>query len=162
MSELTLGGTHTQHNEFTGVEVSLEMAAFSPFSSYILGTACFARGLMTIFSPEKEYNNIGLPFDIQDEGPSPTDQYDVSGISFTSPLMYFKGIREISYGLTLVALEWQGNAAAVTTFAAVLSLVRFGDGLVVWLNGGEKLKFKAMGHWITGVSFLGWVIRRWR
>ncbi|KAI8966308.1 hypothetical protein F5Y11DRAFT_189377 [Daldinia sp. FL1419] len=141
------------------------MAAFSSFSSYILGTACFARGLMAILSPEKEYDNIGLPIDFHTEVPHSTDpdeDIDDSSISFTSPLMYFKGIREMSYGLTLVALEWQGNTAAVTTFAAILSLVRLGDGLVVWVNGGDKMKFKAMGHWVTSVSFLGWVIRRWR
>ncbi|KAI1469388.1 uncharacterized protein F4812DRAFT_327601 [Daldinia caldariorum] len=141
------------------------MSAFSPLSSYILGAACFARGFMAIFSPEAEYNNVGLPIDIDTKGPSLTDQDgddDESITSFTSPLMYFKGIREISYGMTLIALEWQGNTAAVTTFAAVLSLVRFGDGLVVWLSGCEKLKFKALGHWITGLSFLGWAARRWR
>ncbi|KAI1808631.1 hypothetical protein F4811DRAFT_500145 [Daldinia bambusicola] len=141
------------------------MSAFSPLSSYILGTACFARGLMAIFSPEAEYNNVGLPVDVDTKDPPPTDRSDdddESSTIFTSPLMYFKGIREISYGITLMALEWQGNTAAVTTFAAVLSLVRFGDGLVIWLNGGEKLKFKALGHWITGLSFLGWAARRWR
>ncbi|KAK6953485.1 hypothetical protein Daesc_005790 [Daldinia eschscholtzii] len=138
------------------------MAAASPLSSYILGTACFARGLMAIFSPEAEYNNVGLPSDIDTEDPPLKNQHDESSTIFTSPLMYFQGIREMSYGLTLVALEWQGNATAVTTFAAVLSLVRFGDGLVVWFNGGDKLKYKAIGHWVTGLSFLGWVARRWR
>lgn len=118
--------------------------AFSPAPSYILGTACIGRGIMAALTPRNEYGRMGLR--------SPGAE--------VSPLMYLKALREVSYGLTLATLEHQGNSAAVTTFSAILSLVRIGDGLVVWLYGGEELKWKALGHWITGAGFLGWVI--WR
>ena len=136
------------------------MAAFSALPSYILGTACFGRGVMALLSPQNEYGHVGLPLESQATAPAARGSNSEGG--FASPLMYFKGIREISYGLTLVALQRQHNEGAITTFAAILSLVRFGDGFVVWLNGGDELRSRALGHWITGVGFLGWVIWRWK
>ncbi|KAI1378393.1 hypothetical protein F4677DRAFT_393929 [Hypoxylon crocopeplum] len=129
----------------------------SPTPAYVLGAACFGRGIMALLSPRKEYGNVGLPLESQTAASDPTTHRD----GLVSPLMYFKGIREISYGLVLMALQQQGNASAVTTVAAVLSLVRLGDGLVVWLRGGDELRFKAWGHWITGFGFVGWVFWRW-
>ncbi|KAI0161892.1 hypothetical protein GGR52DRAFT_561459 [Hypoxylon sp. FL1284] len=128
----------------------------SPVTAYILGTACLGRGIMALLSPRNEYGNVGLPLEPQE----PTNEPESSSGGLASPLMYFKGIREISYGLALVALQEQGNESALTTFAAVLSLVRIGDGLVVWLCGGDELRWMALGHWITGAGFIGWVTRR--
>ncbi|OTA60766.1 hypothetical protein K449DRAFT_435169 [Hypoxylon sp. EC38] len=129
-------------------------------AAYIFGTACFSRGVMGVVSPRKEYSNIGLPLESYATATSPTAHHDDPGSGFASPLMYFKGIREISYGLTLIALQRQANEVGLTTFAAILSLVRFGDGLVVWFHGGDELRYKAWGHWITGAGFLVWVVRR--
>lgn len=128
------------------------MTTFSSIPPYILGGACVSRGVMALLSPRKEYGHVGLllePSKVNTEGGS------------VSPLMYFKGLREISYGLMLMALQYQGNESAVTTFSAILSIVRLSDGLVVWMNGGDELRYKAAGHWITGLGFVGWVIWRW-
>ncbi|KAI6773792.1 hypothetical protein HG531_000641 [Fusarium graminearum] len=86
---------------------------------------------MALFSPRAEYGHVGL---LLEPSKTPSEAGSVSS------LMYFKGIREISYGMTLVALQWQANESAVTTFSAILSIVRIGDGLVVWLNGGDELR----------------------
>lgn len=137
------------------------MTTFSSAPAYVLGTACLGRGLMALLSPRKEYDHVGLPLESQVAAVSSTTDPNAPGNGSVSPLMYFKGIREISYGLVLVALQRQGSEDALTTFAAVLSLVRLGDGLVVWLYGGDKLRWKALGHWITGVGFIGWVTWRW-
>ncbi|KAI6085759.1 hypothetical protein F4821DRAFT_145008 [Hypoxylon rubiginosum] len=139
------------------------MSIFLPAPAYVLGTACLGRGLMALLSPRKEYGHVGLPLESQVAAiPSTTSKTHANGPDggFASPLMYFKGIREISYGLVLIALQGQGSEKALTTFAAVLSLVRFGDGLVVWLYGNE-LRWNALGHWITGAGFAGWVAWRW-
>ncbi|XXG99452.1 hypothetical protein Hte_005791 [Hypoxylon texense] len=138
------------------------MATFSPAPAYALGTACLGRGLMALLSPREEYGHVGLPL----ESPvaassSSTADPSASGSGFASPLMYFKGIREISYGLALVALQRRGSEDALTTFAAVLSLVRLGDGLVVWLYGGDKLRWKALGHWVTGILVFEQLIEDW-
>ncbi|POR39529.1 Uncharacterized protein TPAR_00277 [Tolypocladium paradoxum] len=139
------------------------MAPFSPVPSYVLGTACIGRGLMAILSPRNEYAHVGLPLESHAAAAAAAAAAPHGGprSGFASPLMYFKGIREITFGLTLVALQRQADEEAVTTVAAVLSLARFADGLVVWLNGGEELRWRALGHWITGAGFLGWVIWRW-
>ncbi|KAI1384741.1 uncharacterized protein F4822DRAFT_416113 [Hypoxylon trugodes] len=132
------------------------MPKFSPVASYVLGAACFGRGLMALIWPEEDYAHVGLPLESE-----ATPPYDGPSLGFVSPLMYFKGIREMSYGATLIALQWGGNQRDITTFATILSFVRFGDGLVVWLKGGEKLRYRASGHWITGAGFLWWVLWRW-
>ncbi|CAG7555366.1 unnamed protein product [Fusarium equiseti] len=128
------------------------MTTLSSIPAHILGVACVGRGLMALSSPRAEYGHVGL---LLEPGKTPT------GPGFVSPLMYFKGLREISYGAALMALQWQGNESAVTTFSAILSVVRIGDGLVVWMNGGDELRYKAAGHWITGFGFVGWVLWRW-
>jgi hypothetical protein len=113
----------------------------------ILGTACAARGIMSMLTPREEYSHMGLPL-------APTET--------PSPLMYFKGLREVSYGLALVALQTQGSDLAVTTFAAILTAVRLGDGLVVWFKGGERSRYKAWGHWITAAGMACWAVWRAR
>ncbi|RGP75032.1 hypothetical protein FLONG3_5868 [Fusarium longipes] len=128
------------------------MTTFSCIPSHVLGAACVGRGIMALFSPRAEYGHMGI---LLEPGKIPSEAGSVS------PLMYFKAIREISYGATLMALQWQGSESAVTTFSAILSIVRISDGLVVWVHGGDELRYKAAGHWITALGFLGWVIWRW-
>lgn len=70
--------------------------------------------------------------------------------------MQLKGIREVTYGLALIGLQYAEQSDAITILAAVLSLAGLGDGFVVWAYGGEKLKKKAFGHWIAFVGFAGW------
>jgi hypothetical protein len=120
----------------------------SPIPAYLLGTACLGRGAMALFSPHKEYGHVGLPLE--------------TSKGHASPLMQFKGIRELSYGAAMVALQWQGHEGALTTIAAILSVVRLGDGIVVWCKGGEELRYRAWGHWVTGMGFAGWVAWRLR
>lgn len=129
---------------------------FSPLPSYILGTACIIRSLMATFSPRAEYGHVGLPL----EGSDDQERKKRLGGGSVSPLMYFKAIREFSYGATLVLLEYEGLERAVTTFAAVLAVVRLVDGWIVW-EFGEEEKKRAWGHWITGLGFVGWVGWRW-
>jgi uncharacterized protein DUF4267 len=130
------------------------MTTFSPIPAYVLGGACIGRGLMALAYPRQEYGHVGLPL----ETLIPKGN---AGAGTSSPLMYFKGIRELVIGASLVALQMQHNQDAVTTFAAIVALARFGDGAVVWIHGGETLRFKAFGHWITGAGFVGWVVWRW-
>lgn len=111
---------------------------------------------MATFTPRGEYGRVGLRLEGHDS------HGKEEGTGTVSPLMYFKALREVSYGATLVALQYQGNERAVTTFAAILAVVRVGDGTVIWLNGGEELKWNAVGHWITGVGFFAWVLWRSR
>ncbi|KAJ3497733.1 hypothetical protein NLG97_g1679 [Lecanicillium saksenae] len=123
--------------------------SYSHIPAYVLGAACCGRGIMGALSPRSEYGHVGLHL----EGASTTDT------GFASPLMYFKAIREVSYGAALVALQQQGQETALTTLVGILSVVRLADGAVVWWHGGS-LRWRAAGHWITGIGFLGWFL--WR
>lgn len=168
------------------------MTVFSPAAPYILGTACIGRGIMAILQPRAEYGHMGLPLESpafpaslpppssaeadavqaerQDQGKAQAQAQaragpgtvDASQSGSVSPLMYFKGIREISYGLAMVAFQRLGYESALTAFAGILSFVRLGDGLIIWLHGGDELRHRASGHLITGVGFLAWVAWRIR
>ncbi|PYI01637.1 hypothetical protein BO78DRAFT_245603 [Aspergillus sclerotiicarbonarius CBS 121057] len=129
------------------------MTTFSPILAYVLGTLCLALGINAISRPASEYPRFGLPFE---STAVPTHANDTPPPGAVSPLMYLKGIRETSYGLALIALQYQGQETALTTLAAILALAALADGLLVWTHGGDTLKMKAFGHWLAFVGFAGW------
>ncbi|PWY75998.1 hypothetical protein BO94DRAFT_473795 [Aspergillus sclerotioniger CBS 115572] len=130
------------------------MTTFSPIPAYVLGTLILALGTNAIGRPGPEYPRFGLPFEHAATVPTHANHSPPPGA--VSPLMYLKGIRETSYGLALIALQYQGQDTALTTFAAILALTAFADGLLVWRHGGDTLKMKAFGHWLTFVGLAGW------
>ncbi|KAL3440068.1 hypothetical protein BJX65DRAFT_291208 [Aspergillus insuetus] len=148
------------------------MSTFSPLPTYCIGTLCLALGVNGLFRPEAEYPRFGLPLEqpastnttttasssrSTSTRPSPSPTGNSTGT--VSPLIYLKSIREITYGLALVALQYEGEERAITTLAAVISLAGLGDGFVVWNFGGER-KGTALNHWGTFVGLLGWAA--WR
>lgn len=141
---------------------------FSAAPSYALGLVCLAMGVNNFLRPFQEYGRFGLP--LEPPPPSiyrPPNNASPSRLERTkvpegapSPLIYIKGIRESTYGLAFIALQYKKQDAAVTILAAIVSLAGLGDGLVVWMYGGEKLRKKAFGHWATFIGFVGWAM--WR
>ncbi|KAI3396966.1 hypothetical protein diail_11366 [Diaporthe ilicicola] len=127
------------------------ISAVDPLLAYILGIGLLLLGLHAFIRPRQEYPRFGLPLEHAQPG---------SKAQSHSPLVFLKGIREATYGLALVVLQYQGNVGAVTTFAAILALAALGDGFVVWLNGGRELRRKAFGHWFAFVLLGGWAA--WR
>ncbi|PYI35967.1 hypothetical protein BP00DRAFT_432723 [Aspergillus indologenus CBS 114.80] len=127
------------------------MAATVPnhVPAYLIGTLSIALGLNAIFRPAAEYPRFGLPL----EAGHHTPPHQSSSVS---PLMYLKGIREVSYGLLLVGLQSQGQEPAITTLAAVMACVGLADGVVVWCCGGAERRQKAWGHWGTFVVMGAW------
>jgi hypothetical protein len=143
---------------------------FSSAPSYIIGTLLFGIAASALFTPRAEYPRFGLPLE---KLPTPLSASSssitkpshsssiVNTISTTtegaiSPLIYLKSIREASYGLILVLLEAQGNAAGVTTFLIVFALVALGDGVLVWFYGGDELRYRVWGHWGAAVGLGAW------
>lgn len=119
--------------------------------TYIVGTLCVALGLNCFLRPFNEYPRFGLPL----EASPATSTANSKPSGSISPLVYLKGIREASYGLALMVLQYQGQEQAVTSVLAIMSLAGLVDGFVVWNHGGE-LKTKAVGHWASFVGLLGW------
>lgn len=122
--------------------------------TYIAGTACVALGLNSFLRPVHEYPRFGLPLESLPPDPSPTPASQPKGL--VSPLIYIKALRESTYGLALIALQYQGLEQAVITMLGIMSLAALGDGFLVWQYGANGLKMKALGHWATFAALLGW------
>lgn len=127
---------------------------FSPVPAYLLGSLSLAIGLNSFIRPCGECERFGLPLEPTPSTTSP--QIKPSKIGAPPALIYLKGIREITYGLALIALQYYGQETAVTIVAAIFSLAGLGDGFMVWNYGGSTLKRKAFGHWMAWVVFAGW------
>lgn len=150
----------------------MAMNAFSPIHSYVLGAASVGLGLHAFFRPRQEYARFGLPLEpslplppvkstTTHPGPTVKDTTDVQATGeggSASPLIYLKGVREVTYGVALMALQHQDNAAGVTTVAGVIALAAVGDGLLVWFYGNNETK--AWGHWAAAVGLGSWAA--WR
>lgn len=131
------------------------MTSFSPIPSYLIATVFTAFGILPFFSPKTDYEVFGLPLESSSNlgNKKPTS---APGEGAVSPIVYARGIRDVTYGLAYFLLQSQGNDAAITTFSGIVCVTAFADGLIVWLYGGEKLKGKAWGHWGTVVGLAAW------
>ncbi|KAI2470952.1 hypothetical protein F4781DRAFT_155768 [Annulohypoxylon bovei var. microspora] len=143
--------------------------AAPPIPAYFIGAGSILLGVNCFIRPTQEYGRFGLPLE-----PAPRSKRErgekrergserrPSGAEEgrASPLIHLKGIREVTYGLSLGVLKWLKHDDAVTAFTAIMALAGLGDGFVIWFNGGEKNRKKAWGHWGTFVILGGWSV--WR
>lgn len=127
------------------------VSASNPIFAYVLGTGMLLIALNCFLRPRQEYRRFGLPLE---------HAHPNAKTGSHSPLMYLKGSRELTYGLALIVLQYQGNVNAVTTIAAIISLAGLADGLVVWFNSGQELKHKTFGHLSAFVLVGSWAA--WR
>ncbi|RFU25794.1 hypothetical protein B7463_g10547, partial [Scytalidium lignicola] len=137
------------------------MSNLSPIPAYIFGGAFTGLGLLSFVAPKADYEIFGLPLESSPPGSSSADKKTtaVPADGIVSPMVYAKGLRNLCFGLTYFALQYKGLDEAVTIFSEVLCVAALGDGLIVWLCAGEKLKSKAFSHWggmVPFVSWLGW------
>jgi hypothetical protein len=81
-----------------------------------------------------------------------------------SPIVYARGIRDVTYGLLYLSLEATNaagtNDKALNIFSAIVCLTAFVDGYLVHKYGGEKLAGKKWGHWGMIGGLGAWVA--WR
>lgn len=142
------------------------MDASSPIHAYVVGLGLHALGLHALLRPRQEYARLGLPL-LESAQPQShkhlqgtTDIPEESPDTAVSPLIYIKGVRDVTYGLALVGLQHQGDAGGVTTVAAAVALAALGDGLVLWLStcrgaGRRRRRRVAVQHWVVGLLGLG-------
>lgn len=131
------------------------MDAFSPSTTYFVGLGSLGLALHAFLRPRDEYPRFGLPLaPARDANTKAGPAGQVPAPGPVSPFIYVKGLRELSYGLLLIALQRQGDVAGVTTVLGVAAAVALGDGLVVWFHGGGELRHRAAGHW-GGCLLLG-------
>ncbi|KAI2769392.1 hypothetical protein F4815DRAFT_450743 [Daldinia loculata] len=92
--------------------------------------------------------------------PAHRRKHNTGDEEYASPVLHLKGIRETTYGLALGALQYHGYDDAVTIMTGVMSLAGLGDGIVVWLYGGDEARREAFGHWGAFATLAGWSL--WR
>jgi hypothetical protein len=138
---------------------SCTMPSPSPIPSYVLGVGSIGLGLNAFFNPRGEYGRFGLPLE-SPKSVSANDN-DAHQPGYASPLIYLKSIREITYGLALIAFQLQDNTEAVTTFAGVVSLAGLFDGVLVRAHGGP-FKFKQWGHFFAFAGIAAWSLWRFK
>ncbi|KAI1765226.1 hypothetical protein GGR53DRAFT_279615 [Hypoxylon sp. FL1150] len=124
---------------------------------YLLGAGSIFLGLHCFLNPRQEYLRFGLPLE---PAPRLKNRNTPPDVGIVSPLIYLKGIREITYGLTLIILQYNRQMRALTAMLGIISLAGLLDGIVVWKYGGPKLRRKAYGHWFAFVGLAGWSLRR--
>ncbi|KAF3058528.1 hypothetical protein GL218_05926 [Daldinia childiae] len=131
------------------------MPSSSPIPVYVIGTGSVFLGIHCFLRPEIEYRRFGLPLE-----PAQRRKHNTVDEEYASPVIYLKGIREITYGLALGALQYHGYDDAVTIMTGVMSLAGLGDGIVVWFYGGDESRRKVFGHWGAFAALAGWSL--WR
>lgn len=146
------------------------MDAYSPINSYAVGAVGLGLGLHALLRPRQEYRRFGLPLELEGapraaQGPNKDmdrdRDRDAATVATVSPLIYVKAVREITYGLALIGLEYQGDKRGATTLIGIMALAGLGDGLIVWFHGGDELRWKAVGHWaVAGLGLGSWAA--WR
>ncbi|PVH68755.1 hypothetical protein DL98DRAFT_662032 [Cadophora sp. DSE1049] len=130
------------------------MTSFSPIPSYVLGTFFALSGIISFLSPTTEYKIFGFPLPTTPVAPSPSaSSASTPPTPQISPYVYAKGIRDLTYGLTVFIFQLQGQEPAITTFTCIVCLAGFVDGVLVWRFGGGW-QGKAMDHW-GAVTVLG-------
>jgi Domain of unknown function (DUF4267) len=129
--------------------------------AYMLGAMCITLGLHSFLCPFAEYPRFGLPLEASPTPPTPTSipapnyKPEPTPNSTISPLIYLKSIRETTYGMAMIALQYQGQEQALTTMIAIISLAGLVDGFVVF-NYGRDMRIKALGHWAFFFGFSWW------
>jgi hypothetical protein len=132
-------------------------------ANYVLGTAFLLLGTNAVVNPKDEYARFGLPLEPRTSSSSekPANRYRPGEDGGVSSWIYLKAIREASYGLTLIGLQYTGNEEGLNVVLAVTSAVALGDGFLVRACGG-KYRHKMFAHWGASVFLAGLVWWRMR
>ncbi|KAM0233527.1 hypothetical protein ACHAP5_010402 [Fusarium lateritium] len=122
------------------------MTPLAGLTVYFLGLAWTVKGFMALCFPEHEFRTIG----IKDIMRSSDD------IASFSPI-FMLGLRDISFGMFLMAHQNVGNPTAVATVLGVMGVMKLGDFLIVLIVGDDKdKKVKSMGHLFMALMLLLW------
>lgn len=133
----------------------------SGFPIYLLGTAFLGLGVSGLAQPESQYPTFGIPLPALP--PTPPDvatDEQTDRRAAASPFVKAKSIRDLSYGLFLISLQFQGQNKAVNTLLANMVIVGAVDGAIVWVFGGADRGEKAWGHWGGSIALAAWTLTR--
>ncbi|KAI0480924.1 hypothetical protein GGR56DRAFT_671979 [Xylariaceae sp. FL0804] len=140
--------------------MSHSSSSFSPYPAYALAALLVGLALNSFASPRHEHERYGLPLEDHPQQQKQSAGAVPAPASALSPTaagwVYVKGTREISYGVVVALLQYQGLDTALTSVLAVVSFLGLADGYIVGTRGGSRLRHKAAGHGLVGVCIAGW------
>ncbi|KAG7409327.1 hypothetical protein Forpe1208_v011448 [Fusarium oxysporum f. sp. rapae] len=122
------------------------MSFFVEFCIFTIGFTSLVGGLLALHNPRNQYKLRGIP-DMR----SPDDPASFAPI-------YMLAARDISFGIFILAHQFQYNHIAIATVMAVMSFMKFGDLITVLAVGETKRPLPVILHLCTGIGFLGWVV----
>ncbi|KAK7997426.1 hypothetical protein PG989_005466 [Apiospora arundinis] len=126
---------------------------------YILGSCFLGLGIIGLVSPSQA--EIAFPVrqeeedDVKDSAESihPASRGGKIREVLTAHL-YSKAGRDLVFGLSFFALQYQGNMRAVVALEGLVTLVGFVDGFAVWKYGADDARPLAWSYWIWSASIL--------
>ncbi|KAL5593610.1 hypothetical protein FOBRF1_012712 [Fusarium oxysporum] len=95
------------------------MSFFVEFCIFTIGFTSLVGGLLALHNPRNQCKLRGIPDMRSSEDPA----------SFA--LIYMLAARDISFGIFILAHQFQYNHIAIATVMAVMSFMKFGDLLTV-------------------------------
>ncbi|EWY82376.1 hypothetical protein FOYG_14485 [Fusarium oxysporum NRRL 32931] len=121
-------------------------ALFVEFCIFSMGLTSLAGGVLALCNPRSQYQLKGIPDMRSSDDPA----------SFAP--IYMLAARDISFGIFILAHQFQYNHIAIATVMAVMSFMKFGDFLTVLAVGETKRPLPVTLHLGTGIGYLGWVV----
>ncbi|KAK8105609.1 uncharacterized protein PG998_003915 [Apiospora kogelbergensis] len=124
---------------------------------YILGSCFLGLGIIGLVSPSQA--EIAFPVRQHDDDMKEQDNVHPAarGGKIREVLtahLYSKAGRDLVFGLSFFALQYQGNMRAVVALEGLVTLVGFVDGFSVWKYGAEDARPLAWSYWIWSASIL--------
>ncbi|KAK7927440.1 hypothetical protein PG985_004438 [Apiospora marii] len=127
---------------------------------YVLGSCFLGLGIMGLVSPAQ----AELAFPVRRNDDEEEEKQDSSnvhpaarGSSITRVLrahLYSKAGRDLVFGLSFFALQYQGNMRAIVALEGLVTIVGFVDGLAVWVYGAKEARPLAWSYWTWSSSIL--------
>ncbi|KAF4953499.1 hypothetical protein FGADI_5833 [Fusarium gaditjirri] len=121
-------------------------ALFVEFCIFSMGLTSLAGGLLALFNPRNQYQLKGIP-----------DMKSSDDAASFAPI-YMLAARDISFGIFILAHQFQDNHIAIATILAVMSFMKFGDLLTVLAVGDGEKTLPCILDFSMGIGYLSWVI----
>lgn len=126
---------------------------------YALGSCFLGLGIMGLVSPAQA--ELAFPVRRNDDDGEEDDSSNVHpaarGSSITRVLrahLYSKAGRDLVFGLSFFALQYQGNMRAIVALEGLVTIVGFVDGFAVWMYGAKEARPLAWSYWTWSSSIL--------
>ncbi|KAF9767805.1 hypothetical protein IL306_014965 [Fusarium sp. DS 682] len=121
------------------------MTFFVDFCIFSIGFTSIVGGMLAIYNPQNEYDKVGI-----------SDKRSPDDLTGFTPI-YMLAVRDMCFGLFILAFQAQDNLISIATIFAVMSFMKFGDLLIAIAVGNGKNRAQTLMNFTMGIGLLGWV-----